>query len=264
MNHDCRSFRRELERALEGRRAAELDGLGWHEHLLGCRECRALLEAEEALETLLDSLPEPQLPPSLARRVLRRLREAERGREAALDRLLELDESAQAPRGLAQRVLHGLAAERGRSARTAEERLDELLERAREVHVPAGLAGRVLSGVAEERALARRRARPFLARPRGFLLAAALLLAALALWMLLPARGRQPQPSGIVQGPEADTRLIQDFDVLEEWDLLHQNDLDLLLSTLPATDQLLLEMGSEENAAAPEKTEKEAGRPSKG
>jgi hypothetical protein len=34
--------------------------------------------------------------------------------------------------------------------------------------------------------------------------------------------------------------------MLQQWELLRRNDLDTLLSTLPPSDQLLLEMGSEE------------------
>ncbi len=304
MNESCRSFRRELERTLEGTREAEgLTSLSWHEHLLSCADCRALLEAEEALETLLDSLPTPQLPPRLARRVLRRLRQGAEQREDALDRLLDLGDAARPPQDLARRVLAGLEHERAPSARSADVRLDALLERAGVVDTPAGLARRVLqglegerarpantadarldalleraggvttpprlaervlAGVAEERVLARRRARPFLVRQRGLLLAAAALLALLALWALWPQRTGERQRSDLAQNGEVDARLLENYDVLEQWELLHRGDLDLLLSTLPQTDQLLLEIGSEESLIAPDKSEKEPGKPSKG
>ena len=46
MKPDCRSFRIRLESTLEGARAqSELTSLAWHEHLLACAECRALLLA---------------------------------------------------------------------------------------------------------------------------------------------------------------------------------------------------------------------------
>jgi hypothetical protein len=233
VNSDCGTFRRRLERALEGARTAEeLSNLSWHEHLLGCADCRALLEAEEALEMLLASLPEPRLPAQLARRVLARLRS---GEEARLDRLLELDLGARAPGDLAQRVLAGLEHERARPAAN----LDALLECEREVDLPEGLSRRVLAHLAEERALARRR-KPV--RARLALLAGLLLL---ALWAFWPKRERAGHELG---SPTAgiDPRMLEHFDVLEHWELLQRNDLDTLLSTLPRADQALLEMGSEE------------------
>ena len=75
----CRQFRMLLERLLVGRAFPDrLVELSWHEHLLSCGACRELLEAEEALELLLRSLPAPELPPDLSRRLLARLK-AERG-----------------------------------------------------------------------------------------------------------------------------------------------------------------------------------------
>jgi hypothetical protein len=249
MNPDCRSFRRSLERALEGARGTEeLTSLSWHEHLLGCRDCRALLEAEEALELLLESLPEPHLPPQLARRVLARLRAGDEARETALDRLLELDVQARAPGGLAGRVLAGLEHERAQpvGSATADARLDALLERARAVAVPADMSQRVLAHLAEERALARRR-RPIFARRSVQLAAAAGLLALLLAWAFWPAREHAPRERDLAGAPEGvDARMLEHFDVLEQWELLRRNDLDSLLSTLPQTDQLLIEMGSEE------------------
>ncbi len=133
----CVQFRRALEATLSGdASAAGLTELGWHEHLLGCCPCRELLEQEEALELLLDSLPEPVLPPGLASRVLVRLR-----REGAgFERLLDLNEVV-VPVGLSARVREGLVDPR------AEERLDRLLDRAGQVEIPAGLTGRVLEGL---------------------------------------------------------------------------------------------------------------------
>ncbi len=241
MKPDCRSFRRRLEHALEGARGAEeWTHLSWHEHLLGCGDCRALLEAEEALEILLASLPEPRLPPQLARRVLARLRSAHEARESALDRLLELDPQARAPRGLAGRVLAGLEEERAQP----DPRLDALLERARAVEVPAQLAQRVLAHLAEERALVRRRKPVFARRPLQ-LAALGALLALLAAWALWPTRAPTRRERELAH-PNIDPRMLEHFELLEQWELLRRNDLDTLLSTLPPSDQLLLELGSEE------------------
>jgi len=238
---DCRSFRRRLEHALEGARGSvELTSLAWHEHLLGCGDCRALLESEEALEILLASLPEPRLPPQLARRVLARLRAVEDLRESALDRLLELDPAARAPGGLAGRVLAGLERER----EAADARLDALLERARAVEVPARLAQRVLAHLAEERVLARPRRR-LLARRSTRLVALGALLGLLAAWALWPERTPASRERELAH-QSLDPRMLEHFEMLQQWELLRRNDLDTLLSTLPPGDQLLLELGSEE------------------
>jgi len=244
MNPDCRAFRRSLEQVLEDAHGPqEWTSLSWHEHLLGCRACRALLEAEEALELLLASLPEPSLPPQLARRVLARLRRGEATREAALDRLLELDPATHVPGDLARVVLEGLERER---AQPAEARLDVLLEHARAVDVPVGLPQRMLARLAEERAPVRPR-RPIFARRSVQLAAAAGLLALLAAWAFWPHRAGVPRERELAQAPAGvDTRMLEHLDVLEQWDLLRRNDLDSLLSTLPPADQLLFEMGSEE------------------
>ncbi len=142
----CHGFRRELMSALEGRpRPAELRHLSWHEHLLGCTDCRDLLQREEALELLLASLPEPNLPPDLTRRVLLRLEEHAQlhAATAGLDSLLELD-GALVPAGLAQRVRKGIA---------AEVALDRVLDKWSEPSVPSGLAARIASSVRAEQQL---------------------------------------------------------------------------------------------------------------
>jgi len=139
----------------------EMRALEWHEHLLGCTACRELLEAEQALEELLASLPEPRLPAELTRRVLARLRANrlpdERPDpylpdpeldEEALDELLALDsvddEHARPPRELSGNVLAGL-----RVARARDE-LDLLLERDA-LTAPAGLTANTLAALAAER-----------------------------------------------------------------------------------------------------------------
>ena len=136
----CSGFRGALELALRGQAGQDTTELAWHEHLLGCSECRELLESEEALEELLASLPEPRLPANLARRVLQRL-ERERSADDPLDELLESSPHPAAPAGLGARVLSNLRAER------VEQRLDDLLERVPAPEVPAELAARILERV---------------------------------------------------------------------------------------------------------------------
>lgn len=141
LNQDCRAFRGRLLQVLSGvPRPAELRTLSWHEHLLGCTDCRAMLEREEALEVLLATLPEPNLPPDLVKRVVVRLGEEAETDDSGtpLDSLLDLELAhAEAPAGLADRIRDGLAAERT---------LDQVLGRLPEPVVPEGLASRVKSG----------------------------------------------------------------------------------------------------------------------
>jgi hypothetical protein len=170
MSTSCRDFRSLLELSLEGglvplERApgdsrevgGALSELAWHEHLLACGACRNLLQAEEALEILLATLPEPKLPEHLARRVVLRLRDARRA-ESRLDALLELDHSARAPHDLGPSVLERLRPARERDLETAlaaaEAELDRLLDQDRIIAVPNELAARVLAGLHAERGLA--------------------------------------------------------------------------------------------------------------
>lgn len=164
MNASCISFRAVLEHKLAGGQArGELSQLAWHEHLLSCSECRNLLEAEEALEILLATLPEPRLPSELARRVIARLQEA-RQADAVLDALLDLDREASAPAGLSADVLARLQPERERVSpgraldpiELQEARLDALLESDREIAARAGLSSRVLAALASARLAAHR------------------------------------------------------------------------------------------------------------
>jgi predicted anti-sigma-YlaC factor YlaD len=246
VSHECLGFRAALEAELLGRPSQErLSGLAWHGHLLSCADCRELLEREEALETLLASLPEPRLPSALAQRVLVRLRE-DRAAEVRLERLLDLDADLRAPRGLAAGVLAGLARERFASGSDRNEaRLDEILDLDRDVRVPPGLAGRVLAGLSRERSLGRSPARPTLLRRRAWLLAVAagLLLAFLGRLYWLRARPdfhRTIEPIVQVE-PAPDPEMLAALDVLEEWDLLMQDDVDVLLSTLGPADLALLD-----------------------
>jgi hypothetical protein len=210
----CAPFRAELERALAGP-AGELARLARHEHVLACGSCRAELARERDLERLLDRLPAPAVPSALARRVRARLAN-ERGEPLAV----------------------------ADDTEPAESELEKLLERVPAPRVPAGLGERVLRGVAAEREA--RRAKP--ERRAWLLVAAAVLLAALALWgwNALP----RVAPRGeVAQGAPA---MLEDDEELvayavERWELLHDEDLDLLLASLDPADELLIEYAVDES-----------------
>lgn len=139
MNAACRDFRTLLENRLARRAAPErLADLAWHEHLFTCEGCRALLDAEEALESLLASLPEPHLEPVVRERVLARLRDARD--EERLDSLLELAGATNAPSDLSRDVIASV------HRRVEDERLDRLLD-LDVVEVPHGLATRTSSAL---------------------------------------------------------------------------------------------------------------------
>lgn len=273
MNAHCQAFRAALERSLDGRLARELDQLSWHEHLLSCADCRALLESEEALEVLIATLPSPKLPRRLAQRVLVRLRGA-REVDRGLDELLALDAGELVPTTLAQRVLTGLATARAESNVPAnasaslehdDAALDRLLARAQHVDVPASLAQRVRLRLAAERnapALAPASTRW---RRRALAIAAGVVVVAGAWWFVARAmqdRGAK-QPEFVEQGAGAPAtrlrapsvasgtdaaapgdELLAVIDVLEQWDVLMHDDVDVLLSTtLSTADESLLEDG---------------------
>lgn len=240
MTGDCRDFRAALEAELLGRPSQEkLAGLSWHAHLLGCADCRELLEKEEALEALLASLPEPRLPEALARRVLLRLRE-DRAVEVRLEKLLELGDAARAPAGLAAGILARLAPEReAQAARLADAQLEKLLDLDQDLAVPAGLAARVLSGLEPARFAPARRAR----RSWTYAAAAGLLLAFLGRVWWVRAHSAGPAPTELAAdgSPAPDPKMLAALDVLEQWDLLMQDDVDVLLSTLGPGDEALLD-----------------------
>ena len=261
----CTDFRARLENALLGRpdpaRAREL---AWHEHLNGCGSCRALLAAEEALEDLLATLPEPRLEAGLAQRVLARL--SAEG-EATLDGLLELDRIT-STQGLSERVLSGLGEERARLDELR--RLDALLGRVPSTSVPAGLAKRTLEGLERHRVPAPKFA---LLRGRGVRItvaAAAVIAIVLFVWkgtghepgaprengagpVVVDTHGTntEPRPSdpGKIDPQPADQpdeELLAALDVLEEWDLLLDEDLDVLLSALDPVEEELLDLAYDE------------------
>jgi len=153
VNAPCRDFRMLLENRLArratrpARRATRpaqnaaperLADLAWHEHLFTCEGCRALLDAEQALESLLASLPEPRLEPAVRDRVLARLRHARD--EERLDSLLDIAGAPKAPSGLARSVLVSV------TRREGDEQLDRLLD-LDVVTVPEGLTERTLTAL---------------------------------------------------------------------------------------------------------------------
>ncbi|MCP3915361.1 MAG: hypothetical protein GY711_07380 [bacterium] len=257
MNVACIEFQglleRSLECSLEGR--ADLVQLGWHEHLLGCTACRELLAAEEALDELLATLPEPKLPERLARRVVRRLRATTSA--ARLDELLDLDSADAVPEGLATRVLAGLA------ARADDTRLDRLLDEAHAVEVPIGLEKRVLRGIADRRVTsAPARPKPLrlrLVRSPLVRAAAALLLVtggAFATWRFThravdPTDGTDGGEVAVVQPAganlAADEGLLDALAVLENWDLIESIDPVALdaVTVFDPEDEILLELSED-------------------
>jgi hypothetical protein len=261
----CGDFRALLLHELEGRAApAELARLSWHEHLLGCGDCRRMLAEEEALEILLSDQPEPRLPAELARRLLARLR---RDQHDPLNRLLALDDRPpEVPRGLASRVL-----ERARRARSEEAALDRLLEADAGLAVPERLAERVLAGLASERFPHRLRPRVASTSTGGgsfsrtLTALAALFLAVLVVVAALrstralrepdsePIVTPTPRPAG---GDEdfvatlerlAHESLLEKYDLLEGWELLAgagSSELDFV-STFELQDEVLIELDAE-------------------
>ncbi len=244
MSLNCRDFRSRLAALLaRAPDPARLIELGWQEHLLGCDACRELLEQEEALEVLLASLPEPQLPPELAARVIARLR----GRsQQSLDQLLALDEVG-VPPGLADSVRASVRESR------ADDRLERLLELPPAPRVPALLAARVLAACRAERASAGQapRLERVGARRRVLLRAAALFVVSLALagaWRLSRPAADEPSHGGFVAGgPNGfgfdDEEVIANLPLLEFWDLLDELEpLEQdLITGLDLSDEALLD-----------------------
>ncbi|MFT7668531.1 MAG: hypothetical protein ACI8X5_001224 [Planctomycetota bacterium] len=263
LDNRCRDFREKLGRVLEGLpMPAELVTLSWHEHLVGCCVCRNLLEREEALELLLASLPEPNLPPDLSRRLVARLaKQDDSGQEkygetvgasagaVGLDELLEIA-GAPVPPGLANRIRSGVRKERA---------LDALLALDTHVDTPTALAQNVLSGLAADRRQAVSRLQ-LLRSKAAFAAAAGFLLAALSLGTWLNGEGESTDSLSIVQteevatapSSEPDASMLAVLDIIENDSLWKDNaggaelvseedDLLLLLSDFyGAPDELLL------------------------
>ena len=259
--NSCREFRDNLELALRGLpQPARLVPLSWDEHLLGCQACRDLLDAEQALEMLLASLPEPKLPAELVSRVLDRLkRERAPVKALNLDELLDGAPDPVMPKDLAARILKGVAPARGSSLNDSE--LDLLLDKLPEPSAPAGLTASILAGLDEER-----RPQPLrlLRGPRLWLpLAAAGLIA--ALWISRskkefdadPVKVPDTEPH-IAEVIELNDEMAEAFEVLDNWEHLEGDDLDLLLASIDEVDELLIQ-ASEWELDSNDASEEEAG-----
>ena len=270
MKADCRTFRDHLAALLRGlRQGASLSELSWHEHLLACQDCRDLLEAEDALAILLESLPEPRLPAHLAERVLARLDGARAQAREELDRLLELSTVEEAPPDLPRRI--GTGIERKRIAADAE--LDRLLDCAGAPAPPERLARDTLAALAAQRGGVPQAGGR---EPNAWWAPLAVAAAALALittaWLRAAARPEQvatlpapkrPEPELTVapapRAPQArppaldrevDEELLASLEVLEAWELLNDDELEVLLSSLDPWDEVLLELEAEAREAS--------------
>ncbi|MEX1023753.1 MAG: hypothetical protein WD226_01640 [Planctomycetota bacterium] len=215
--------------------------LGWDQHLLGCDACRALLAEEQALDELLALVDDrgAALSVGLAQRVLARLDAA---RRSPLDRLLHTAVVPAPPAALGARVLAGLVA-----ARDAE-RLERLLDRVDAPAPPDGLERRVLAALAAPRSRfaepAPDRAGRLLPMHRSILAAAALLLFALLAWRTIFTGAERPVEEVATLADESaesvPDELLLALDVLERWDEVTGDDLDVLLASLDVTDEALL------------------------
>lgn len=286
----CSDFRSRLAKLLAGGEAAaprtndaSLAGLAWHEHLLGCTDCRALIETEQALEELLSQLPQPQLPPELARRLLARLEPHRTDLalpQASLDSLLDRTREVSVPFELAERMLERLNA--ARELQRDEARLDRVLHRLPKPQAPADLAERTLTRLALARrqqvaaksvSVTRKPAANLpqetparrIAPRRLALAAAALVAVGVGAWLLgrtaftppvedvdpAVAQGAQPSRSNpsvaprerVIDEPPAD--LLASLDLLESWDLVLDDSVETDVLSLGAYDALLLEVGDQ-------------------
>jgi hypothetical protein len=154
-----------------------------------------------------------------------------------------------------------------------EGRLDALLARAGHVAVPEDLAAHTLSRLAP----ARRplvRSRPKFVAPTWVYAAAAVLVAALLVWAMWPKHSKPTVPEMATETPQRaggdagsndatpsskrdasraddhvarapDPKMLEAWDVLENWDLLTKNEVDVILSTVQPADELLLEFQDE-------------------
>jgi len=254
--NSCSTFRELLEGALVGKPdPARLAGLSFHEHLFACSGCRDLLQTEEALEILLASWPRPELSPEMSARLVDRLREARK-----LEELLELAAPPNIPKGLAERVLQGVAPERDRAL---EARLDAWLDAAGEVQIPVGLSERVISALRESES------QPGAVIPAGRLFGARRLAAALlatvslaALWRLTDIGPADELANGMKLAMAVPSdEFLSALPVLENWEVLFgEDDLDLATGMdFSSEDEALLDFPYL-NGPDPDSSDEEAGR----
>ena len=200
--YDCDDFR-----ARPGKARSEADSIAWHEHLTRCAACRDHLAAEEHLDELLASVPEPRIPAALAERV-----------QAALEPV--------------------------RARQREDARLDLLLDAVPAPDVPTDLAARVLAGLRPERAPSPLRL--LRGRTLRLAAAAVVLFAAVASWVLFrPAsriNGDEPREplTYIREELSGEDELV--VYALENWELLMSEELEVYLASLDATELAHLEL----------------------
>jgi hypothetical protein len=248
----CTDFRRRLLQAVLDHQT--LTALAWDAHGLACPACRALVDSEEQLNAMLEAWTAPRLDAATRARIVALV-----AQERGLDQLLETD-LVRAPQGMAQRAASAVKARLAEEA--AEKALDRLLD-LDEVQVPAGLT----QGLA---ARVRAAARPRLRLVRY----AALVATAAAVLAVLYVRRETDRPSGgsnavdplpLVAQLEAnpiDERMLQQLELLEDVDALLEGDLDLLLSTMDASEEALLDLAPMD--ATPSDADASGEAPSKG
>ncbi|MEM7516310.1 MAG: hypothetical protein AAF368_05225 [Planctomycetota bacterium] len=209
-----------------------------------------LKKEQRGLDELLDLDRALIQPEGLSARVLHGVRGAAEADEKRLEALLDLDRDLLAPEGLSDRVLSGV-----RSAARAEERqLEALLEQAGDVEVPVGLSGRILSALEAERGLGSAPGATSPATIHSFFDARRALFAAaaagVALWvgstLLFPGAPELSPNEQLAGLDNPDPALLEDFDVLQSFDLLMDPDPDLVVaSELDASTEVMLDLTEE-------------------
>lgn len=296
--NSCTSFRSRLMEALRGRVRPGVELAWHQHVLScsACRELLDSEEALEALLASLPEprLPVALAQRVLAR--LEEARQATARGADGLDHLLDLDTAAPVPGDLSERVLRGVRRARGIAAQ--EKALDRLLEQLPEPGIPAGLAERTLDALEAERGLGSRPTLASFGRMAALAAAAVVLLACgVLLWRLL-GEGEPADPSEhVAQGPGGPStagegpkepgtdpganepgpattgiagtpepplpggpseELLAALDVLENWDLLVSEDLDLQLASMDPLEREfaeLLQSAAEDEALDPEEDE---------
>jgi hypothetical protein len=160
--------------------------------------------------------------------------------------LLELDAGGDAPAGLGDRVLTGLAA--ARREEEQQQRLERLLDMLPDPTVPPQLGARVLRALEEARRPAPRVR--WISGGAARLAAAAAVLVFIGLALLWTfgdrLRGGSGQGVSVADGgDEVEEDLLASLDVLENWELLTSTEIDDLLAHFDSLDEELLELEEE-------------------
>jgi hypothetical protein len=196
------------------------------------------------------------LPDDIAARVLERLRR-ERAGALGLDALLDASPAPAIPADLAARVLSVVAPLLAPLRSTTRDgALDRLLDRVPEPVSPPALVQDIIEGTRAARDASRRGARVLRVRRSATIwaaVAAAVLVA--VLWFTRDGAGEvSPRPDVVDLGPAPSVaevvpgssdgltaELVEAFDVLDNWEYLGGDDLDLLLASIDELEALVLE-----------------------